>query len=115
MLLTSANTSRADFERGTGWLLKPEGACQGDVCVPLPDGAIRGDLVDVARIAEHMGMPMVRDDDHGVAALGPWPGTGRTLVSARAPELTLPDLDGDPFSLSSLRGQKVLLLAWAPY
>jgi len=27
----------------------------------------------------------------------------------------LPDLDGNEFRLSSLRGQKVLLVAWAPY
>ena len=61
------------------------------------------------------GMPLVTDDEHVISALGPWPGTGRTLVSAEAPELTLPDLDGNDFSLSSLRGQKVLILSWAPY
>lgn len=115
MLLASTSVSRSDFESGTGWLLKPEGACKGDVCVPLPDDVIDADIVDVGRISEHMGMPLVHDAEHSVWALGPWPGTGRTLVSAEAPELTLPDLDGNPFSLSSLRGQKVLILAWAPY
>jgi peroxiredoxin len=39
----------------------------------------------------------------------------RALATAEAPELTLPDLDGNEFKLSSLRGQKVLLFAWAPY
>ena len=34
---------------------------------------------------------------------------------ALAPELTLPDLDGRPFELSSLRGQKVVLAAWASW
>ena len=46
----------------------------------------------------------------GPAAIG-----SRTLTSARAPEMCLPDLDGKEFRLSSLRGQKVLLFAWAPY
>ena len=27
----------------------------------------------------------------------------------------LPDLDGKPFALESLRGQKVVLVAWEPY
>ncbi|MEA3019919.1 MAG: Redoxin, partial [Actinomycetota bacterium] len=35
--------------------------------------------------------------------------------TAEAPELTLPDLDGNPFSLSTLHGQKVLLVAWASW
>ena len=39
----------------------------------------------------------------------------RALLSAQAPELVLDDLDGRPFWLSSLRGQEVLLVAWAPY
>lgn len=37
MIAETLTVSRADFERRTGWLLKPEGACKGDVCVPLAD------------------------------------------------------------------------------
>jgi hypothetical protein len=106
----------ADFEVGTGWQLRREGACLGDVCVPLCDPpASGGAAVDVVALAEQMGMPLVRDDEHGISALGPWSGAGRALASATAPELVLPDLDGDEFRLSALRGQKVLILAWAPY
>ncbi len=115
MLLSSLTATRSEFEAGTGWKLKSEGACLGDVCVPLPDIVVEGEQIDIAAIAERMGMPLIHDDEHDMWALGPWPGTGRTLVSAESPELTLPDLDGNEFSLSSLRGQKVLILAWAPY
>jgi hypothetical protein len=115
MLLSSTVVDTTDFETGTGWQLKPEGACMGDVCIPLADGVVGGDQIDVRAASDRMGMPLVHDADHGVWALGPWPGSGRTLVSAEAPELTLPDLDGNEFTLSSLRGKKVLLLAWAPY
>jgi hypothetical protein len=106
----------AEFEAGTGWQLRPEGACLGDTCVPLP-GVPRQDdePLDVAVLADRMGMPLVRSDEHGIAALGPWSGSGRALASAEAPELVLPDLDGNEFRLSSLRGQKVLLLSWSPY
>jgi len=41
---------------------------------------------------------------------------GKTpLTTAVAPDLELPDVDGNPFRLSSLRGQKVLLVAWASW
>ena len=61
-------------------------------------------------------MPLVADDAHGIWALGPETAvTGRALTTAVAPELELPDADGNPFRLSSLRGQKVLLVAWASW
>jgi hypothetical protein len=86
--------------------------------VPLPAGVADSagpDRFDAARLAAALGLPLVRDDAAGLWALGPEALGGRTLASAVAPELTLPTLDGTPFSLSSLRGQKVLLVAWAPY
>ena len=50
------------------------------------------------------------------AALGPETAvTGRALTTAVAPELELPDADGNPFKLSSLRGKKVVLIAWASW
>ena len=105
---------RAAFEAATGWTLEPEGACHGTICVPLDD-AIDGERVDIEVAADRLGMPIVHDADHGLWAIGPWTEGGRALPTAEAPELTLPDLDGNEFSLSSLRGQKVLLLDWAPY
>ena len=113
MLVHDSNITRTEFEAGTGWELKPEGACRGDVCIPLREPV--SETVDVAAVAEQMGLPVVTDTEHGVSAIGPWSGSGHALVSAEAPELTLPDLDGNEFHLSSLRGQKVLILAWAPY
>jgi hypothetical protein len=111
VILTSLDLDDAEFEERTGWAIKPEGACKGEVCVPL-GGATR--LED---IAGRLGMPIVADEDHGVWALGPESSvTGRALTTAVAAAITLPQvLTGEPFSLSSLRGQKVLLLAWASW
>ena len=39
----------------------------------------------------------------------------RDSATVEAPNLTLPDLDGNTFELSSLRGKKVILVAWSPY
>ena len=113
MLLRSLHISKSEFEAGTGWALKPEGACQGPVCIPLSQRA--GETVDVASIARDMAMPLVASEEHRLWALGPATIGSRALASAEAPDLKLPDLDGNLFSLSSLRGQKVLLYAWAPY
>jgi hypothetical protein len=113
MLLRSLKVPKHEFEEGTGWTLKPEGACRGDVCIPL--SAKAGDVVDVAQLARDIGMPLVEERAYGLWALGPASFASRALASAEAPDLRLPDLDGNEFRLSSLRGQKVLLYAWAPY
>lgn len=113
MLLRSLSIAKNEFESGTGWHLKPAGACQGEVCIPLSKPA--GDPVDVARVAKDIGLPLVAAPEHGLWALGPASIGSRALTTAEAPDLRLPDLDGKEFRLSSLRGQKVLLYAWAPY
>ena len=117
MILDELTVDRETFETGTGWAIKPEGACQGVVCVPLPPAARTVDgRVDVAVVAERLGMPLVTDRERGLSALGPATAvTGRTLTTALAPELELPDAAGNSFRLSSLRGQKVLLLAWSSW
>lgn len=110
MILDSLELDSSAFEARTGWALKPQGACRGDVCVPLSAGPLRADAV-----AERLGMPLLHDEEHGLWALGPATVTGRALTTAEAPALTLPTMDGNPFSLSSLRGSKVLLVAWASW
>ena len=114
MLLTALEMPAADFEAGTGWAAKPEGMCKGAACVPAP-GAVSDDgTVDVPAVAERLGMTLVADESAGVWALGPESG-GRALTTAVAPELELPDLDGNPFRLSAMHGRKVLLVAWASW
>ena len=105
------------FEARTGWSITAAGACKGDVCVPLPSSVRTGDgRLDVRVLSERIGMPLVTDASHSTWALGPaTTGTGRALTTAVAPELELPDADGNPFHLSSLLGQKVLLVAWASW
>jgi hypothetical protein len=117
MLLDTLRVNAADFEARTGWDLKPEGLCQGDVCIPLPPDAVVDGVVNVEAVAERAGMPLVHDEGNTIWALGPVAGPDRhALTTAQAPDLELPDLrTGEPFRLSSLKGQKVLLLAWASW
>ncbi len=113
MILDGLEVDRSEFERATGWAVKPEGACRGDICVPLPDASTHP--LDARVLSDRLGMPLIGDDATGVWALGPAALTGRALTTAQAPEIVLPDVDGNPFALSSLHGQKVLVLAWASW
>jgi hypothetical protein len=117
VLLDDLTVDAGQFTARTGWEVKPEGACKGEVCVPLPETVRTADgRLDVAALAPRLGMPLIRDDEAGLWALGPETGvTGRALTTAVAPDLTLPDVEGTPFHLSSLRGQKVVLLAWSSW
>jgi len=62
-----------DFESATGWALRPEGLCHGDVCVPVrshPEAVVDG-RVDAARVADLVGRSVVVDPTAGVVAYGP--------------------------------------------
>lgn len=115
MILTTDTVDPAELEARTGWVIKPEGACKGAVCVPLPDGPGDGAL-DAGLLAERLGMPIVVDEPSGLRALGPDTAvTGRALTTATAPDLVLPDLDGTPWRIADLRPQRVVLVAWASW
>jgi hypothetical protein len=99
-----------EFQQATGWEIKPEGACKAELCVPLPEGGF-----DLLGTADRLGMAVVPEPDLGVWAVGPETLGGRALTTADASDFHLPDLDGNEFRITSLRGQKVLVVAWAPY
>ena len=101
----------ATFERLTGWSVKPEGLCHGERCMPI---ALHDGNVDIRAFADQSGRALVHDAESERWALGPESG-GHVLASADLPELELPTVDGKPFRFSSLRGTKVLLVAWASW
>jgi hypothetical protein len=112
MLLDALTVDPLEFEARTGWQAKPEGLCKGEQCVPLPGGTTG--RLDVRVLAARLGMPLLHDEESGRWVLGP-EGGGHALTTAVAPDLVLPDLDGNPFRLSTLHGRKVLLVAWASW
>lgn len=117
MILESLTVDPSDLEARTGWVIKPEGACKGDVCVPLPsDPRLADGALDVGVLSRRLGMPVVADESHGLYALGPESAvTGRALTTAKAPEIALPDINGRKVRIGDLRPQKVVLVAWASW
>jgi len=109
-----------ELESATGWSMKPQGLCRGDVCVPAPVGQagdyVAGDAVNAAAFWRRMGNPVVHDGAREVWVLGTSAGhRGASLQSLEAPDFALPDLAGVTHTLSEHRGKKVLLATWASW
>ncbi len=101
-----------------GWQLKPEGLCRGEVCVPVRDRSklVIDGAIDLSGFAETLGRPLALDAAEGAAAIGTAAADRVSqLASLEAPDFTLPDLAGKLHSLSTHRGKKVLLIAYASW
>jgi peroxiredoxin len=108
--------SADDISRATGWTVKPEGLCRDATCIPLAPDLRRNERVDIAAVWRQQGHPVLRDAEGEVLLLG----TGaaerqQNLAGLMAPDFTLPDVNGTPRTLSTLRGKKVLLASWASW
>jgi len=101
-----------------GWAQKPEGLCQGDVCIPIagrPD-LISAQGIDLIGLGEVLGRPVAIDTSESVVSIGAETAAhGVELARGVAPDFTLPDLTGKEYSLSSFKGKKVLLIAYASW
>ena len=101
-----------------GWDLKPEGLCQDDTCVLVPDRSalVHDEGVDVAVLADLLDRPVVVDSTAGLVALGAPRGDRRqALRELTAPDFSLPNLDGGVTSLSDHRSKKRLLIVFSSW
>ena len=90
--------------------------CRDDLCVPLPASAVGTNEVDLAAFWKKLGGPVVSGATRDVWALGAPPEErNAALEGLEAPDFTLPDVDGTPRKLSTLRGKKVFLATWASW
>ena len=100
----------------TGWTLKPEGFCLGDVCIPARDSVNADGLIDLASFAELTERALAVDLDEGAISLGAACTTrSESLTTLQAPDFSLPDLGGVQHKLSDYRGKKILLAAYASW
>lgn len=111
-----------DLTTSTGWEVKPEGICRDEVCILVPDEMMSSlvqeeggeNWFNLAEFARFLEQPYARDDAHDVWSFGAEAGRSH-LGHIWAPDFTLPDLDGNLYSLSSFRGKKVFLACWASW
>ena len=124
--LTSADPSDAlwlsiqDAQRATRWLMKPQGFCKGDICVPTPAGKesdyLRDDKVNVSAFWKLMDKPAAATEQGDVWFLGEGASSRNdALLSLEAPDFSLPDFNGKQHSLTDFRRKRVLLITWASW
>ena len=112
--------SRDALGEATGWSLKPEGLCRGAACTIVSErdreACVEGDAVWASELWRRLGRPVLHDDARRTWVLGEAPDDRNAqLASLRAPDFTLPDLEGRLHSLSVQRGKKALLYTWASW
>ena len=108
----------SDFAGATGWALKPEGLCRGEVCVPLRAHAdvVSDGRIDAAGVAALIGRAVIVDPVARVVAYGePAATVGAALSARQAADFTLEQLDGTPFTFSAIGRKKKLLVTWASW
>ena len=116
--------SADDLTKINGFVLKPEGACLDDICVPIRQ-SVDSDIfitrsqqgwVNASELAARLQQPLVADHESGVWSFGVIPVQRQVFVrDSIAPEFTLPDWQGNTVSLSDFKGKKIMLLSWASW
>lgn len=113
-----------DLTRVNDFVLKPEGACLDELCIPVEqetdnDIVIRRDgkqWFSLTGFARKLDQAYVADHATRTYSFGPIPVTRSSfLQSGMAPDFELPDRQGNLVRLSELRGKKILLLTWASW
>lgn len=104
--------------------LKPEGACRGEMCVPIASD-VRPRITaehgaqayyNFTVLADVLGRPWAGDLKHSAWYFGTEAAArANDLRALKAPEFELPDLDGRIHRLADSRGKKVLLVSWASW
>jgi len=115
--------TKPDLTRATRFEVKPQGVCRDELCFPLPKARKQeflrkrgsGELFNLTAFAGLVHQPVAHDDATSTWYFGLRSDQRQGLASLRAPDFTLPDLQGKMHSLSDFRGKKVLLVTWASW
>ena len=103
----------------TGWTVKPEGLCRGDVCVPLLGRSVPSTgPVELTVWAEALSLLAVAASDESanvVAVVPSGDARANALREGLAPPLELLDVNGEPVSLDDFAGRKRVLTTWASW
>lgn len=104
----------ADLPQINQFTVKPQGACRGDMCVPIPKTLKSGEWFNLTGFAQRLHQSYVAED--GVWSFGEIPVIRGDYYRSRvAPEFAVPNRHGRVVHLSDFRGKKVLVITWASW
>ena len=109
-----------DLSRVNGFVLKPEGACYQDMCIPMninllveKDGR---QWFDLTAFADLLGQTYVADHEASVWSFAEIPAKRESMkLDAFAPEFELTDRKGEVIRMSDLKGKKALIVTWSSW
>jgi len=111
-----------DLTKINGFVIKPEGACLDEICIPLKEGSglsvtrLGQQWISVTTLAQMINQPFAADTSEKVWSFAPIPAKHESyLQTAVAPDFELKDRSGKTVRLSDYKGKKVLLMTWASW
>ena len=110
----------ADLEAAIGFVVKPEGACFEDMCVPLNDQILvqhnGREWFNLTAFADLLQQPYVADTASRVWSFSEVPAKREsTLLNAMAPDIELTDRQGNVVRLADLKGKKAMIVTWSSW
>ena len=112
----------ADLPEVNGFEVKPEGACLGELCIPLKaDGAIVKQVdgeqwVNLVAFADWLEQPYVANTTIKVWSFGEIPAKRQSMMAdAMAPDFEVLDRQGNVVRMSDFKGKKALVITWSSW
>jgi hypothetical protein len=112
----------ADLTRINGFVLKPEGACLGDLCIPIRAGSdlLRLEAgeprINLTALADLLGQAWVVDEPTHTWSFGEIPVKRQSMMAdAQAPDFELVDREGKVIRMSDYKGRKALIVTWSSW
>lgn len=116
--------SPEDLTRITEFVLKPEGACYADICIPVKQDTDNDKFVtrlgkkwvNASALAKALRQGVAVDHETNTWSFGEIPSTkASSLKKAIAPDFAMKDRQGNTIRLSDYKGKKILILTWASW
>lgn len=109
-----------DLPGVNGFVVKPEGACFNDLCVPLNERVLVNragrQWFDLLAFADLLGQAWVADEAARAFSFGEIPAKrDNMLVNAMAPDFEVVDRMGKVIRLADYRGKKALIVTWSSW
>ena len=103
-----------------GFVVKPEGACFEELCIPLTDELLierDGDQrFNLTAFADLLEQPYVADLEARVWSFAEIPvKREHALLNAMAPDIEVTDRQGNVLRLADLKGKKALIVTWSSW